>query len=226
MNKPLFLISALALFLSCNREPQTQQQTEAPKASRLSVLDALFKDIAIKDTFFVYSMWSDEHKINPFQGTPMDSDHVTLLPYEERLSYSHFKDFGACYKFPLDESHLALIARVAGEYECTAIQLFVFDMKKDSVVRTIRLADIFGDAGESMWYSSCIFRDSRHALKLATHWHSEYSHNVDNENDTTVERRNRFYLLDLDKHAGDTLAKDSAYIINQHPQIMKRLAAF
>lgn len=226
MSKTILFFSVVILLLSCNREPEVQQAGPIPKASRLSMLDSLFRDIVIEDTFFIYSTWGDEKNPNPFQGFPMDSIHVTLLPYAEQMSYSRFRDFGACYKFPLDDSHLALIARVAGEYESTAIDLFVFDVKKDSVVQTIRLADVFGDAGESMWYSSCIFRDQNHALKLATHWHSEYSHSVENENDTTVERRNHFYLFDLDKQVGDVLSEDSAYIIDSHPQVMKRLATF
>lgn len=219
------LIFLVAIFLQSCSQPEAGKLEKSPQASRLSVVDSLFKDLIIEDTFYVYSSWGgpDNH---PFKGVPMDSMQVALLTYDLKMSYSYFKDVGACYKFPLDASRFALITRVPGEYESTAIKLFVFDVEKDSVVQTLSLADVFGDAGESMSYSSCIFREKNHGLKVATQWQSEYSHNVDNENDTTVERWNRFWVLDLGKHTGDTLLKDSATIADTYPQIIQRLSHY
>ncbi len=224
MKTPFLLAIPLIVLQACS-EPEAEKPKEVPKASRLSVVDSLFKDLIIEDTFYVYSSWGGTEN-HPFKGTPMDSVQVASLTYHLKTSYSYFKDVGACYKFPLDASRFALIARVPGEYESTAINLFVFDVEKDSVVQTLHLADVFGDAGESMSYSSCIFREKDHGLKVATQWHSEYSHSVDNENDTTVERWNRFWIIDLGKHAGDTLLKDSATIVNTYPQIITRLSHY
>jgi hypothetical protein len=222
---PLFLLCTLT---SCGVEPITEKPTELPvplKLSKLSVLDPLFKDLVITDTFFLYSPWSDDAHYK-FKGMPMDSLQVLALSSQESNRYTYFKDFGACFQFPLDSSRVALIARVPGEYESTVLKLFMFDVQKDSVIHTLCLADVFGDAGEVMWYSSCLFRDKSHKLTLATHWHSEYSHSVDNENDTTVERWNKFYLIDLSDIHADTLSKDSATIVDRYPEIMKRLRSY
>ncbi len=223
MKTPFLPVIALMVLQACS-SPESEKPKEVLKASRLSVVDSLFKDLVIEDTFYVYSVGGQE--THPFQGVPMDSMQVASLSYDLKMKYSYFKDMGACYKFPLDASRFALIARVPGEYESTAINLFVFDVGKDSVVQTLYLADVFGDAGEAMFYSSCIFREKDHSLKVATQWHSEYSHSVDNENDTTVERRNRFWVIDLGKHTGDTLLKDSATIFTTYPQISQRLSHY
>jgi len=223
--KPFFFPVIALLALQACSEPEAEKPKETPKASRLSVVDSLFGDLVIEDTFYVYSSWGGSEN-HPFKGTPMDSLQVASLTHDLKMSYSYFKDVGACYKFPLDASRFALIARVPGEYASTAVNLFVFDVEKDSVVQTLHLADVFGDAGESMSYSSCIFREKDHSLKVATQWHSEYSHSVDNENDTTVERWNRFWIFGLSKHTGDTLLKDSATIVNSYPQIMRGLSHY
>lgn len=224
MKVSVLLVISLIALQACS-ESEAEKTAEVPKTSRLSIVDSLFRDLIIEDTFYVYSSWGGQEN-HPFKGVPMDSAQVASLTYDLKMSYTYFKDVGACYKFPLDASRFALIARVPGEYESTAIRLFIFDVEKDSVVQTLSLADVFGDAGESMSYSSCVFREKDHGLKVATQWHSEYSHSVDNENDTTVERWNRFWILDLGKHTGDTLLKDSATIVNTYPQIIKRLSHY
>jgi hypothetical protein len=224
MKKYLFLFS-ICILVSCGREPIAEKPIEVPKPSRLSVLDPLFKELVITDTLFLYSVWSDDTHYK-FKGRSMDSLQVRALSTEESERYSYFKDFGACFKFPIDSLRMALVARVPGEYESTVLKLFMFDVQKDSVIHTLYLADVFGDAGEAMSYSSCLFRDKAHKLTLATYWSSEYDHRVGDEKDTTVEHWNKFYLIDLSDIHADTLSKDSTTIVDRYPEIMKRLGAY
>ncbi|NRA11125.1 MAG: hypothetical protein HRT57_04115, partial [Crocinitomicaceae bacterium] len=68
--------------------------------------------------------------------------------------YNINEEYAACYKFKIDDNRVGLIIRCPGEYSSTAIQLALYDLGKDRVTRTIYLSDVFGDAGETLNYSS------------------------------------------------------------------------
>ena len=186
-------------------------------------MENLFNDIAT-DSFYVYSADITANPKYEFMGTAMDSVQVSLLPYETRSSYNWDHDFGACYKFPLSTNTMALIARVPAEYVSSAIKLFVFDIEKDSIVKTINLANTFGDAGDVAVYSSYIFKDEEKRMLMLTYYWSSYDHSVYNENDTTIDYWHNYYLFNLTSNSIDTLSKDSATICTNYSTILRKLA--
>lgn len=214
----------LFLLASCSNKTTTDDIKSENTASKLSTLE-LFKDLTL-DTFYVYS--GDLHKDNnPFKGTRMDSSQIYFLPLEIRSSFDLDRDFGACYKFPLDKSKVGLIARVAGEYESSAIKLFVFDIEKDSVVKYVNLANTFGDAGDVDVYSSGIFKDKEGNLMILIYRWASYDHTVNGDpNDTIVERWNTYSLIKLSQTSVDTVSKDSATIVTKYREIAKKLASY
>jgi hypothetical protein len=224
LNFSFFLL--IVLFTSCGEkapEGTVSQKPEAVKVSNLSLVENIFKDIS-SDTLYVFSDYENAPGFQ-FKGKAMDSLQAYVLPYEIRNKYSFYKDFGACYKFEMEPGKIAMIARVPGEFSSTAVKLFLFDVKKDSVINFINLSDVFGDAGEWDWGKSCIFKDGANGKRLLTYCYFSYQNPVGDENssDTLTEVRNKYFLLDLSGKFGDTLSKDSAEISNKYARIVKKL---
>lgn len=217
-------ISFILLLFSCSEKPQQEEKKLAEtKASRFDLIQGLFLNKTI-DTFYVYSTWELEDKNYAFKGEPLDSLQVDALPYDIKFGYSFNKDYGACYKFPLNNKQMAMIIRAHGEYVSSSVRLMVFDIEKDSVTKTLYLSDVFGDAGESMVSRSCIFKNSKGEFLILTYRQNSYDHNVNGDaNDTIVENWNQYTLINLSKNGGDTLAKDSASVVKGYSSIVKRL---
>ncbi|HEX7413357.1 MAG TPA: hypothetical protein VF411_04865, partial [Bacteroidia bacterium] len=196
------------------------------KLTRFSKLDTLFTDVAT-DTFYVYSDLSiDGHKF-AFSGRPLDSTQVSFLPFDIKGNYNWNKDYSACYKFPIDKSHIALITRIPGEYVSSKITLLVFDIDKDSIIKSLNLADTWGDAGESFVYNSCIFKDKEKNISILFYAWSSYDHRAgDNPKDTLIEYSKNYLLLNLSKNFGDTISRDSATIVTKYPDMLKKLASY
>ena len=223
--KQIFTILIAFTLTNCTTKQDKPEEIieEQLPTSNYSKIQHLFKDIS-PDSFYVYSDWSIDKKDFAFKGIMMDSSQISILPYGWIDHYSWNKDFGACYKFPLDSTCIALIARVSGEYVSSALKLFVFDLQKDSITYTINLADTWGDAGESSKYSSCLFNEKNKNLTIVTYSGGTYDHRVgDEENDTIIENWNYYYLYKLSNNILDTISKDSSEIVNRYPTIMAKL---
>jgi hypothetical protein len=220
----IFFIAVLFILTGCSQQeaPKTIALEALPK-SNYSKIQHIFKDIS-PDSLYVYSDWSVERNDFAFKGTPMDSAQFALLPRGWMDHYSWNKDFAGCVKFPLDSTKMALIARVSGEYVSSALKLFVFDLQKDSIVNTISLADVWGDAGESSVYNSCLFKDKNKDLLIVTYNSGSYDHRVGQvENDTIIEKWNYYYIYKLSNNILDTLSKDSSDVVNRYPTIIDKL---
>lgn len=227
MKKQFALLCLLAAFIvGCGNDPKEIVKEELaiakPVVSNFEKLDKLFKDLTT-DTLYVYSSDNGDDKNYRFRGQLMDSAQVFALPAEEHERYKYTKDYFACYKFSIDTNRTAFLARTPGEYSSTVLSLFIFDKRRDSVVKTIDLSDVFGDAGELFFYNSCLVKNTRDPFIL-TYYYSSYDHNVNGEaNDTIIEQTNGYYLRGLINQTGDTLSKDSAMINNKYSHIVRKL---
>lgn len=218
----LFILMLSIISCSDSREKKTEAN-EPPKVSRYDALKDLFKDVD-QDTLYVYSTWELDDKNFQYKGLKLDSIQVQNLNYDNRKSFSAVNEIAACGKFELGQGFKALIVRSPGEYSSTVIELLIFDAAKDSVIKNIYLADVFGDAGESFVMSSCIFKDKGMGRLALSYYTSSYDHSVNGEpNDSLVETSRRYVLFDLSKNIGDTLSKDSAFITGKYNRIVKKL---
>lgn len=134
--------------------------------------------------------------------------------------------FYGIYSFKLNEQFTGLLTRTPGEYSPTVISLWIYDIKKDSVVNTVQLADIIGDAGAAETINSYMFFDKENKLKALTYRHYSYDHSVENESDTTIEENHTFYLSKINFTSVDTLSTDSLKLHEQFHHQLKRLATY
>jgi hypothetical protein len=112
---------------------------------------ALFIEIAI-DTFHVYSEpnFYDDPK---FRGKQIGKEFNYLFAFDTVLNYSLSDERGsrdsfyACYKFKLTSDRIGLLIRIPSQYDVTAVDLFIWDNKKNRIVNRERLSDGFGDEG-------------------------------------------------------------------------------
>jgi len=220
------LISAFSILLlcACGNEPASEQPIpETAPAPR--DLGSVFTDIN-PDSLYVFSTENTEDKNYKFAGRPLDSSIISIFPYyvrgDERWSTQYF----GCYKFALDSSRIALVTRVPGEYVSSSVQLFIYDVQRDSITQQIDLADMWGDAGEFSEQSSCIFYSPEKELKILSYHWSSYDHSVDpeTETDTLTEYWDSYLLRGLSKNAVDTLSKDSIEIIKNYPAMLEKMA--
>ncbi len=173
------------LLISCGeqktaRNPQTAEK-HSPEPSNYSLWEDAFETLK-EDTLFVISSWDTDADTFAFKGTRLDSQQVMLLPKSSNYGYSSFNEFAACYKFEISNRIMGLIIREPGEYSPTQIVLHLFDLDKDSIVESIYLADVFGDAGEVHNYSSCLIRNTYDS----TYTLIDYSYSSFTEIDDTI----------------------------------------
>lgn len=120
---------------------------------------ALFEDIN-GDNLHVWAK-SDKTNGDKFQGKQIDTIYFPLFgnymdsykqyytdPKTNITKYSGYYLF-ASYKFTIDNSFTGLILRVPSQYEESAIDLWIYDIKNDKLIKSVELADGFGDEN---WY--------------------------------------------------------------------------
>jgi len=220
--KFFFLLIIPVLILSgCSDKSAEDKPSTEIKTSAYSKIEKLFKEFNA-DTLYVSGYWEEDPN-QEFKGIIMDSLQVSALPYDLRERYRYFKEFAACYKFPLAKSKTALIIRVPGEYSSTALELLIFDLEKDSVTETLFLADTFGDAGETASTESCIFKDPQSNFFVLTYFESS-SREIDATSDSLDEHKYEYALFDLSETPFKTVSKDSATLVSGYPEIIKNLS--
>jgi hypothetical protein len=214
------LLTFIIVITSCDDNRKTSIQTIEVKAETPTLLSK-YKDIAF-DSLDVYSggMYNENFK---YKGVLLDSMEVSFLPQEWKWEPNYY----ACYKFKINDSLTGLITRVPSHYDASAIKLFFYDIRKDSIVKTINLADIFGDAGDAFQYSTCIYKQNNNDFLALTYNWSAYDHSVgDDPNDTIIENWYNYSLIDISKNLGDTITKDSSTIVNKYAKTIERLASY
>jgi hypothetical protein len=218
MRKIFHWIILVGLFSCTQTSNKGKNAQTAKKDSKYITLLAKYRNISF-DTLKVFSVSEEENKNHPFKGRQLDSSEVSLLSREMADTYINDPGYYACYRFPIDTSKVALITRTPSTYEPTSIRLFVLDRQQDTITDIIELSEIFGDAGDMMEKTSWLFSDHNRKLKAFMWVTQSYDHSVEDEKDTTVEKWNYYYLLDLSKQKHDTIQNDAK-------ELFKRFASF
>jgi hypothetical protein len=217
----LFYLSTLILLFSCDQKPAKQQQAKTSKASKFKSLLTKYKDISF-DTLKVFSSAELESRQYKFKGKQLNSADVSLFPKELLELYSNDNGYFACYKFHIDNKRTGLITRTPSTYEPSSIKLLIFDKQQDAITDFIELAETFGDAGDMAEKTSWLFKDERKKYKSFMWVEESHDNSVDDENDTTIQTRNYYYLFDLSKAKLDTLNKDEKELLKKFGSLIKQ----
>lgn len=210
------LFTFLITILSCSNTNNSEATTTLE--SKYVRLTSKYKDITF-DSLEVYTTWDLDNEKFKYKGVSLDSIEVTYLPYNiKQWGVEH--SFYACYKFKMNSTITALITRVPSYYSSSAIKLFVYDTQKDSIVKTLDLADSWGDAGDAFQYATCIYQQNNKDFLALAYTLSTYDHRAGGEpNDTIIDYWYDYSLTNISKNPIDTITKDSATIVKKHKQL-------
>ena len=217
----MIIIISIVLF-SCDQKSNTikKDNTTPVKNNKFDKFLKKFKTITI-DTFYVYSNYDDKR----FEGIRIDNIEGKLFPKEiiEQNFINHQLDIFACYKFLIDSNRIGLIARTPSEYSPTSIKLFIYDTFTNSIINYIEIAEIWGDAGDSMEKQSWLFlKNNNLKVLLEKNESTDHRASAEDENDTLIERWNYLYLIELKKSNFDTVKTNEKYIRNKYYKLLKK----
>jgi hypothetical protein len=200
MKKLLLPLCMIALFSCDQQKPIKSNATE--KQSKYEPLFLQFKSIGI-DTLQVYST---DDTTDMMSGRAIDTVNALFFPEDMAQRHLHEPSLFAIYKFAIDNNRLGLLARTPSEYAPSSVKLFFFDKAKDSMTSNIELGEFWGDAGDYTIVNTWLFRDtsSRH-LQALINTTQGFDHSAEDRNDTTVEEKEYYTLLDLSKPRIDTI---------------------
>ena len=218
--RKFFYLAILILFFSCDQVTTNQHVSDKQKESKFNNLIAKYQDILF-DTLKIFSAEDLESNKYKFKGTQLDSADVSLFP--KTLSEQYFYDHGffACFQFAIDSDRTALITRTPSTYEPSSIKLMIFDKQKDSITGFIELAETFGDAGDYAEKTSWIFKNESSKYKSLMWYQEGHDNSVDDENDTTIQTSNYYYLFDISKLKVDTISKDKEELTKNFGILLK-----
>lgn len=208
------------LLLCCCQTDGSQSVNASKKVSKYTRLLSKFKEITI-DTLRIYS--PPESKGKEFNGVVLDSADAILFPTE--IAEQHFGDppgLFAIYRFTIDSNRLGLIARTPSVYSASSIKIFFFDIAKDSITSYVELAESLGDAGAYWEKESWLFNDKNKHLITFMWIFESFDNSVENEKDTTIEKWNHYYLLDISKIGVDTVSKDEKKLVKRFGHLMRQ----
>jgi hypothetical protein len=222
MRNTLFVLTLTLSF--CHSEQTYPKATEGPSnaTSECANLVSLYPEI-LSDTLDVYASDDSENQQFAYHGKKLDSTAVYCIDKSasfDALTQGYF----ACGRFKINDSLVGLVTRIPSYYSSTAIKVFVFNRVTNESIKTIDVADIFGDAGDASKYSTRIVVSDK-PIFITYSW-SSYNHSVEDENDTIIENYNSFIWTQLINDRLDTISKDSATIVSKFPQAIRRLARY
>ena len=85
-----------------------------------------------------------------FEGTALPvSSYGFFQPFYGELEYAQPDEIFATYQFPQGRRWKCFLLRVPSKYESDAIDLWIFDRKRGTWQKPIRMAERWGDAGYS-----------------------------------------------------------------------------
>jgi len=224
--KNLILILAIIIFgcenKSTNIKVEKSKINENQIESKYKKLLSKFETINV-DTFYVYSTYNYDN----FKGKRIEKSEAKLFPneiLEENFSLDEI-DIFACFKFSIDSTKIGLIARTPSMYSPTSIKLFVYDKISDSLISYIEIAEIWGDAGESMEKKSWLFLRSN-KIKILTEKIEKSDHRAyaEDENDTIIEIWKTLYQIDFTKTKFDTTNMNEKYLRKKYFEILKKVS--
>jgi hypothetical protein len=220
-NKQFFLATLLLLLCGCNNNTIQNEKLPEQKKTKLEQLSQFYKPILF-DTLDVYTSTEEESNSFKFKGIKLDSLNAHYLNDQTFWMEGVF----ACYRFSINDTLVALITRVPSYYVSSAVSIFIFNSRADSVIGSQKLADVFGDAGDGSQYSTCVMKQNNQLVTCSYGWAS-YDHRAgDDPKDTLVDYWHNYSITRFNQNQFDTLSTDSATIVKQHKQIIKRLVSY
>jgi hypothetical protein len=201
----LFTLAVVSL-TACGEEASNKQTPETVTTpSRYTNLISKYKPITF-DTLQVFSAYEINSETNKFKGTKLDSTDFKLLPAGMRTE--SFDDFYACFQFPLDGTHIALITRTPSFYDVTSLKLLVYDKSRDTISRITELAENVGDGGAQTVKTSWLFKEGQQYVSLIF-VEETLDHSIDDENPVARIDTTRSYSL-VEVISRDTLNADAS----------------
>lgn len=203
----VFLLSALLIACVTNK-PLKHPVSKKPSSNNNKIAN-LYPWIFITDTLKIYS--SSAEIDNPkyaFAGKKIDSIKLALFPSYLNLSVDEVRPIYACSRFKIDNERWGLITRMGGEYSSTAVNLFIYEPRKDSLCFYKELAEDFGDAGDVYRKTTWLFLIPDKLVGAFTRSDRLFYNMVDNPADTSVERNvtfTRYVMPDVTESDVDDL---------------------
>jgi hypothetical protein len=211
--KQSFILFIIILLSNCEIK-KTENKYEKIITNKFEIISKYFKD-TVFECLYVYPDSKFEEQKFYYKGSKLDSNAVNLLPESIRKSNTWKEGFNGVYAFKLEEGIIGLIARVPSTYDNSKIELWIYDLKKDSIINSIKLADIFGDAGDFESIKSYLHRDVNE-LKLLKVILNKYDHSVYDEKDTVVDQSLAFILSSIKYSSESIISKDSVELTNKY----------
>lgn len=222
--RELLYIATLVFIFGCNQTDTKQPHADKHKDSRFKNLLAKYKDISF-DTLKVFSAEDPDSKLYKYSGRKLDTTDVLLFPETIAEQYLNDDGYFACFKFLIDSSKIGLITRTPSTYASSSIKLLILDKQKDTITDIIELAETFGDAGDMAEKISWLLKDDLKKYKSFTWVEESHDHSVEDEKDTTVERWNNYYLIDISKSKVDTVSKDEKLLTKKFEKLLAKQAS-
>jgi hypothetical protein len=213
-------VIAIVFCFSCHQKQDTPkpENSNIKKESRFKNLLSKYREKSF-DTLHVYS---PEEMKGEYKGVELDSADLILFPPEiPRQNDIDPPGVFAVYKFQIDTNTIGLITRTPSEYESSSIKLFFFDKSRDYITSYIELAESWGDAGDVAIKDAWVFKNHQKQFQSFIQVREMHYNSAEDEKDTTVEKWNNYYLLNLAKQ-GDTLSKDSSVLSSRFKHLAER----
>lgn len=211
VNVELLPDSVLHRTAASTKETKTYAQLlQKFKALSFDTLE-VFPPLNLQDTSFRY--W----------GVPLDEPEVDLLPdeagdFDAGLQPSHF----AVYQFPMDSATTGLIVRTPSHQVSTSIMLLAYNKKDDAITASTQLCDKKVNGGFSYLKKAWLIKTPQQKLQSLVWTTSTTDHSVANKADSTIEKHNSYYLLNiLSYYMRDTTARDSATLVKNYKRLLK-----
>ena len=214
----------MALLAACRNEtnPPVPKNKHPKKDSRYAGILAKCKAITI-DTLPVYSTVEGlDSGTFSYKGVLIDSIDTHLFSPEISTGDKwDFTKFFACYSFAIDNGHTGIIVRTPASNEPTSVKLFTIDNERDTIINWIELADRFDKGSDVSEKTSWLYRNKTMNLTAYMWIQETYDHGVENENDTTIDLSNHYYVLDLSKPKYDTINSNAGDLLKTFQAVIR-----
>lgn len=228
----VFILFLCGLLIACDNstgfEKQSTEEGVVEKEDTLSPEKksihaeflGKFKPISF-DTLKVEYYYDSKDK--QFTGRELTLAEAKMLPIGLTGNYfGKLSGVYACYQFPIDSEHKGLIARIPGEYESTTVALFIFDRKKDQLLKEhFDLSISFGDAGDFAQRTSWLFKAENKQFQSFVYDYSSYDHQVEDTTDHTVDEWRSYYLINCSSPGFDTLSSNHKQLKKQFKSLLE-----
>jgi hypothetical protein len=225
----IFLLQGMLISCNSNSKPKKELSKEegfvqktsssfVDKKSAYSEFLKKFKSISF-DTLKVDYDYEDE----TFLGMELSAKEARFLPVTVYESYNGgLSGIFACYRFQMDSTTLGLVARTPSEYESSSLKLFFFDMEKDRISDNyIELSETFGDAGESLFRASWLFKTKSKEIQSFTYTHQS-SEDIDDTTGLSYQESSSYTLIRFKKDQYDIISTNEKLLKKRFKRELKK----